>query len=143
MKMRTIKNLLLCAGIFLLLIGITSAILLESTNEILNPLSFVMISMGTGCIGAGLSFMGFSKYLYPKDPQLIKEIEIEEKDERNIRLREKAGYSSWIITQFVLTTVMLTFVILGYTVPSWFVVAALFIHNFSFVISLGVQSKKM
>jgi len=134
--MNKLKTLAFYAGIAIFAAGIAAIIFID-TEDIMRLFPAVTILSGTLLISASIpSMLG-------KNPKLAKELEIHEKDERNIRLREKAGYSTWFVTQFVLMAMMITFVILDYKLPGWIAVGALFIHNASLIAGIFIHNKKM
>jgi len=132
--MKKIKTVTFCIGILMLLSGV----LLSISAGGVSKFPFCMMGMGSGIVGVGVFYM-----LYYKNAERVKEYEVNEKDERNIRLREKAGYTTWFITQFVLCVMVLTFLILDYGTPLWIALGALFIHNAGFIVSVAVHDKNM
>ena len=136
--MNKLKSFIFYMGIALLLCGVVLAIVFNGSDGVMRILPFVMVGFGSGIIVVGVSFM-----IRHKNPKLAKEYEINEKDERNIRLREKSGYSAWFITQFTLFAMVISFLLMDYKVPLWFALGALLIHNGSLLMGIFVHSKKI
>jgi cadmium resistance protein CadD (predicted permease) len=53
---------------------------------------------GIGCAWVGIGIIGI--IIKRLKPEITKKIEIDQKDERNMRIRDKSGYISFIITLF-------------------------------------------
>ena len=139
---KQIKPYIFYMGLVTVVIGIVLAIFFTEVDGAMKSLPFVLIGVGSGITGVGmLSF--FRARLEKKNPDILKQLDIEEKDERNIRLREKAGYATWFVTQFVLVALLLTLVILDYGVARWLTLSALFIHNISLFIFMGINNNKI
>ncbi|MDR0293155.1 MAG: hypothetical protein LBH95_03270 [Oscillospiraceae bacterium] len=136
--MNKVKALVFYVGIAALTAGLLLVFLFRSSEGIMVKVPYVMVGCGSGIASVGLVYM--SRY---KNPQKAKEYEINEKDERNVRLREKAGYATWYVTQIVLMATVFTFLILDYVVPCWIAIGGLFIHNVSFFAAIAAYDKKM
>ena len=99
-----------------------------------------------GAAGIGFAWIvygGINLYYLKKRPDIIKLQEIAEKDERNIIIREKAGYCTFIITLFTLVIVEFAFLILGYKLSSIFIVIVLMIHICTFLIGLKYYNDRI
>ena len=84
--------------IMTLIIGIVlfcSSFLLR--GEELKTISGILIGIGAGLIGMSIVNL-WMKGFEEKNPELVKENEIEFKDERKVQLRNRAGYISWAVT---------------------------------------------
>ena len=78
-----------------------------------------------------------------KNPQKLKELDIEVGDERNIRIYEKSGYVAWQITSVLLFALFLLFVALDYGIARWLTLGVLIINSASFIISMVIHNKKI
>ena len=82
---------------------------------------------GIGCAWVGLGVIGiFVKRLKPES---VKKMEIDQKDERNIQIREKSGY--------------VTFLILDNNLACILTIGVMAIHLLSFFIALFFYEKKL
>ena len=70
----------------------------------LNSHSGILLGTGAGVIGASISKLYFIN-LEKKNPEIIKENEIELQDERNVIIRQKAKAKSADITQWLIMLV--------------------------------------
>lgn len=137
------KSYVFYLGILVFAVGILLGFILhDADGGVLERLPFVLTGFGAGIIGVGVAGM-IQKKRTEKDPQKAKQYEINEKDERNIRIREKACCAAWYITLFVLAAVSMTLFIMDYTVPFAMVLAAFFIHILGMFVFIYVYNKNM
>ena len=136
------KCYIICLGIILLVSGFLLKFLFPVSDEILRALTFVLIGSGTGIIGAGAAKI-IRQRILDKNPQIAKQYEINENDERNILIREKAGYATWYLTLFMLAIISLIFIILDYKVASFILIGVLLIHCISLFVYSHIFSKKI
>jgi anaerobic C4-dicarboxylate transporter len=108
----------------------------------IRTLSFVLTGFGTGIIIVGV-INNFRIRRLKNDPEKAKQLEIDETDERNIRLREKAGYATWHSTMFIFAALTIAFSVLDNKIAFWVTLGALFVHIFSFNIFISVYNKKI
>lgn len=99
-------------------------------------------------LGVGLMFAGaIYKILFRNNknnsPEAIRQLEIDEKDERNIRIREKAGYASWHATLIILVVMALVFVFISNPAGYWLTAGALVLHKIILMIFTSTYNKKM
>ena len=98
-------------------------------------------------LGAGLMFAGaIYKVIFRNDsnsPEAVKQREIDEKDERNIRIREKAGYASWHATLLIFVAMALVFVFMGYPLGYWMSAGAVVLHKAILLIFTSAYNKRM
>lgn len=130
------------AGIALFIIGVLMGILIPDAQGIMKTMPFVFIGFGAGIIAVGVVNI-FNDRMRKKDTGKYREYEIAEKDERNIRLREKAGYATWFVTLFVLAALVLTLVILQQYLACYLAIGALFIHVISQLVAINAYNKRI
>ena len=114
--------LLLCG--FYLLKGV------EASNEFLSILPYICIGVGSGIFGHGMGNLVANKAI-GRDSDLQKQIEIEQNDERNIAISNRAKSKAYDIMTFVFGALMVSFALMGVEViPILLLVAAyLFVHG--------------
>jgi predicted tellurium resistance membrane protein TerC len=111
-------------------------------DKTLLRLTAVLIHAGlASLIGAAVMF--FTNKDLKSNPEKLKQAIINEKDERNKRLREKAANSTFWVTLYTLGVLWVVFALLGYTVAQWLIHGAILVHGISWIISFAVYSKKM
>jgi len=98
-------------------------------------------------MGAGLMLLGviFAIIFRNSDnsPEAIKLKEIEENDERNIRIKEKAGYASWHTTLILLVIMALVFVFTDNPLGYWLSASAAVLHKLLLLGFTAMYNKKM
>lgn len=87
-----------------------------------NPISGLLLGSGAGILGACIAklyFINFEK----KNPKVIKENEIEFKDERNVLIRQRAKAKSADITQWLIMAIAYLTIIVN--APLWITLATI------------------
>ncbi len=95
---------MIIAGIAIILCGI--CLLLSDKSN--NGIQGLLFGIGSGLLGAGIAD-AISKNMYRKNPELYKKVTIEQNDERNIDIKNKAQAKAGIILMylnFILAMVM-------------------------------------
>lgn len=133
---------LLFIGFLLLVAGLLLKFFTPTDEGMVFGLTFIMVGLGAGLVGA-VGAKVFMERILHRDPVLAKQYEINEKDERNIRLREKAGYASWYSTLLMLSLVALIFLLLDYMVATFILIGVLLVHLLSFFVYVYVYNKKI
>lgn len=136
------KSYIFYMGILVFAVGLLLKHLFPASDGALQALPYALTGFGAGIIGVGVVFI-FRNRMIGNDPQKAKQYEINENDERNIRIREKAGYATWYTTLFLLSAITLTFVVLDYKVASFISLGALLIHSISLYVSIYIYNKKI
>lgn len=136
------KSYIFYMGIIIFAIGLLLKFLIPESDGALQTLPFVLTGFGAGIIGVGVVNI-FRKRMIDNNPQKAKQYEINEKDERNIRIREKSGYAAWYTTLFMLSAISLTFAILDYKAAGFISLGALFIHAISLFVYINIYNKKI
>ncbi len=120
---------------FLFVIGGVISIFFEIDNRFLSFFS------GLGCALVGIAFMNL--FLFAKKPQIIKQQEINQNDERFIKIREKSAYATFFTTMFGLVVVEFIFLWLDYSIPCFIVIVLMFVHIISLFLFMFYNSKKL
>jgi len=98
-------------------------------------------------MGAGLTFLGaiFAIIFRNSDnsPEAAKRKSIEENDERNIRIKEKAGYASWHTTLILLVIMALVFFFTGNPLGYWMSLGAAVLHKLILLGFTALYNKRM
>jgi len=130
------------AGIISLAVGIALRFIIPETGGVLEYLPHILSGFGAGIMGVGVVFI-IRKRLIEKNPEKAKEYEINEKDERNIQINEKAGYATWYVTLFALAAMSLAFLIMENMIASLLSLGVLLVHKISLMICVRVFKKIM
>lgn len=100
----TVGIVLLAGGLFLLRTT-------ESPEGILRVLPFVCVGLGCGMFGHGMGNIVSRKAL-KKSPEIVRQIEIEQKDERNIAIANHAKAKGFDMMTFVFGALMICFALM-------------------------------
>ena len=76
-------------------------------------------------------------------PEERKEIERAERDERNVSIREKAAYSSWYWTLYLLWAVFFLTLVLGSGFPTALVAVVITLHCVFYMVNVNRWTKKL
>lgn len=120
-------------GIVLLATGL---ILLKTVGEpegILLPLPYICIGVGCGLFGGGMGSILGNRAL-KNHPEIRKQKEIEEKDERNRTISERAKSRAYDMMVFVFGALMVAFALMNVEVQ----VILLLVFAYLFVVFYGI-----
>lgn len=98
-------------GFIILLVGAIIAKLTRNTQGIMQTLPYIFIGIGAGIFGQNFG-IAFNLHAMKKSPQLAKQKEIEEKDERNITIRNKAKAKAYDLMIMAFGALMLAFALM-------------------------------
>ncbi|OAA86425.1 DUF6442 family protein [Clostridium ljungdahlii] len=110
-------------GFVILAAGAVLAKLTRNDQGIIQTLPYILIGIGGGVFGQNLG-TAFDIYTMKKNPEVAKQREIDEKDERNIAIRNKAKAKAYDLMILVFGALMMAFALMG---VSWSVVLAIVI----------------
>ena len=125
--------IIVCIG--LLLIG--AGCLMRSLDIYHNLFEF---SGGFGAALIGIGSVGI--ICLRKKPKSLKQQEVEETDERNVKIREKSAYSTFFVTLLTLVAAVIVFVALGSVVACIIVNIFMAVHVLSYLLLLHINNKK-
>jgi p-aminobenzoyl-glutamate transporter AbgT len=106
-------------------------------------LPFMLLGFGSSLTMTGIVYFIVTKLIRERNPKKAKQIEIEAKDERNVRLLEKSGYTTWYVTMITLVALSMTLIALGFTTAFWLSLGVFAIHLTAFFICGYIYDKKM
>ena len=129
-------------GVILFAIGIMLRYILPEADGVLKSLPHILSGFGTGIIGVGVVLI-FKKRAIESNPEKAKEYEINEKDERNILINEKASNVTWYVTLFTLAALSLAFLIMDNMKACLLSLGVLLAHKISLLICVNVFKKKL
>jgi len=136
------SHIFLAIGIIVWIAGLVLKIRYDDTVGTLHSVANALWCAGSAIIGA--SSVGVIRFHRAKrNPAILKQIEISEKDERNIRVREKAGYITWYVMLFTLAIIMEALYIRQDEHACLIVAGALVVCLVSYCVCLVVLKKRM
>jgi len=139
----TLRKYTLPAGFAIFAIASAVRQIFSSSESvvIVDYLQFI-VGLGAGLMLAGAVYKIIFRYS-GDSPEAIRQREIEEKDERNIRIREKAGYSSWHATLLIFVAMALVFIFLDNPLGYWLSAGAVVLHKVILLVFTTAYSKTM
>jgi uncharacterized membrane protein len=137
-----IKSYTFNVGIISLAVGIALRYIFPEAGGIPESLPHILSGFGAGIMGVGVVFI-IRKRSIENNPQKAKEYEINEKDERNIQINEKAGYATWYVTLFTLAVLSLAFLIMDNMTACLLSLSVLLVHKISLMICVSIFKKKL
>jgi uncharacterized membrane protein YbaN (DUF454 family) len=110
-------------GFIIMAVGAILAKLTRDTQGIMKTLPYIFIGIGAGVFGQNLGTT-FNIRAMKKDPQFEKQKEIDEKDERNIAIRNKSKAKAYDLMVMAFGALMMAFALME---VDWAVVVAIVI----------------
>ena len=111
--MKKTKNYIMTVlGIVLVLLGLYFIKSVDNPKEFLLALPYVCIGVGCGVFGYGMGNLISDKAIQ-NSPDIKRQKEIEEKDERNIAISSRAKAKAYDIMTFVFGALMVSFALMG------------------------------
>ena len=123
-------------GVVLLFIGLFLFI-----NPEQKTLRGTCLGVGCGLIGGNIAGI-ITDSMKKRNPATYKEYEIAEKNERNIALREKAGYITWYMTLLAICILSFVLLFLDYKIPCFLTLGLMGIHIIGYFSALLILDKK-
>lgn len=135
---------------FVVIIGIlvlgTGLVLLKSVanpHGVMLALPYVCIGLGCGAFGHGLGNLVRDR-AFKNDPELQKKMEIDQKDERNIAISNRAKAKAYDIMLYIFGAVMVSFVLAGVEVVAILLLVAAYLLIIGvFIFYLSKYGKEM
>ena len=135
-KSRKYFILLICLGLVLVAAGSVFEYVLED-----NKTGGRLINFGAGFFVSIIAVASVNLIIMKRNPDAEKEHEINEKDERHIKIREKSAYSVFYVTMFSLLAAIITFVFLGSWTGFFITFGVMMVHCISFLLFLHRYNK--
>ena len=99
-------------GVIMLGIGLFMTKTIENVQGILLTLPYVLMGIGCGILGYGMSNIVSPKAI-SKDLDLQRQLEIEKNDERNIEIATKSKAKAYDLMTFLFGVLMLSFALMN------------------------------
>lgn len=112
MKKKWMDPIVMLVGIILLLFGLVWMKGNFDTPEAMRALPYVCIGVGCGLFGQGIGNMINNRTL-KKYPELQKQMEVSQKDERNQAIRHRAKSKAFDRMLYVFSALILAFALMG------------------------------
>lgn len=121
-------------------LGAAAAVLGEQLAAPVSGLCFGLAGALGGLSGARLLMAHFDRTWTPEERR---QIELAERDERNVAIREKAAYASWYWTLYLLWGAFFLTLVLGSGFPTALVSVVIVLHCVFYMVNVGRWSKQL
>lgn len=102
---------------------------------------YLGFASGLGCSMIAIGVLNV--YVIEKKPEAVKSQEINEKDERFVKLREKSAYATYYVTLFSMAAVEVSFLFMDYLIPCFVVIGLMVLQTASFLFFMRRYGKQM
>ncbi len=133
MKQNTLAYVLTGVGLVLLGVGLYMIKAGDDPQGFMRTLPYVCVGVGCGVFGHGTGDL-ISRRAMKNSPDLVKQIEIEKNDERNVAIVGRAKAKAYDIMIPVFGALMLAFALMGTDMT----VVLLLVFSYLFVVGCGV-----
>lgn len=136
MKEKTSSYLLTILGLILLSAGLFMVKHAEVSGGMLHALPYVCVGIGCGIFGHGMGNI-ISRKAIESSPAAEKQLEIEQNDERNIAIGNRAKAKAYDMMQFVFGALLVAFALMSIDMA----VILLFAFAYLFVAGYGIYCR--
>ena len=133
MNKKLINYFIVIIGIMLLVCGLILIKLIDSPQGILIALPYICVGLGCGIFGHGIGNIINSRIMY-NTPDVKKQMEIEQKDERNIAIQNNAKAKAYDMMVFVFGTLIISLALINVDM----MVILMLVSSYLFVIGYRV-----
>lgn len=125
-------HIIAAIGIIILILGLFLLKTMDNPQAYLVALPYICIGYGCGIWGHGVSNIVTNKIIQ-KNPEIKRQNEINENDERNITISNRAKAKAYDLMTFVFGALMIVFSLMGIDIIPilLFVFAYLFLHGYA------------
>lgn len=133
MKKKVMDYVFVITGLLLLGLGFVLLKALSDPQGFMSALPFVCIGVGSGVFGHGMGNV-ISFQTLKNSPDIQKQIEIDQRDERNIAISNRSKAKSYDLMIFVFGALMLSFALMGVDITA----VLLLVFSYLLVIGYGI-----
>lgn len=135
MKKKTLDYLTTIIGLAAIFTGLIILKTLVLPQSLLS-LPYILIGLGCGIFGHGMGNI-ISRKALQNNPEMQKQIEIEQKDERNIALSNQAKAKAYDMMIFVFGAMMVSYALMGVELAA----ILMLVTAYLFVVGYGIFSR--
>lgn len=133
MKKKVMNYLSAITGIILLIIGLILLKMIDNPQGIMCTLPYLCVGIGCGIFGGGMGNV-LGERAFKKHPELRKQKEIEENDERNVNITIQSKARAYDMMVFVFGALMCSFALMNVELRA----ILLLVCAYLFVIGYGI-----
>ena len=112
-------------------------------DQLAAPVSGVCFGLAGAVGGLSGSRLAMAHFDRTWTPEQRKELERAERDERNVAIREKAAYSSWYWTLYLLWGIFFLTLVLGSGFPTALVSVVIVLHCVFYMVNMNRWCRKL
>ncbi len=119
-------------GLLLLAVGLFSLKMFPDSEGVVKTLPYICIGLGCGMFGHGMG-NAIGNSMLKNSPDIVRQMEIEQNDERNVMIASRAKARAFDLTTFVFGALMLCFALMEVDLAAvlLLVAAYLFVEGYS------------
>lgn len=136
MNKKLINYFIAIIGIILFACGLILIKLIHTPQGILTTLPYISIGIGCGIFGHGIGNIINSRIMY-NNPDVKKQMEIEQKDERNIAIQNSAKAKAYDMMIFVFGALMISLTLMNVDM----MVILMLVASYLFVVGYSVYCR--
>ena len=130
-------------GYYILIVALGMVLMLSGilVEYLVGESRYLGFASGFGAAMIGVGVMNL--FLITRKPEVIKQQEINQKDERFVKIREKSAYTTFFVTLFGMVAVEMIFLFMDYMIPCFIVIGLMAVHVISLFVSIYHYNKKL
>lgn len=136
MSKKLINYFIVILGIMLLSCGLILIKLIHTPQGILTTLPYICIGIGCGILGHGIGNIINSRIMY-NNPDVKKQMEIEQKDERNIAIQNSAKAKAYDMMIFVFGALIISLALMNIDM----IVILILVTSYLFVVGYSIYCR--
>ena len=136
MNKRLINYFIVILGIMLLACGLILIKLTHTPEGILTTLPYICVGIGCGIFGHGIGNIINSRIMY-NNPDVKKQMEIEQKDERNIAIQNSAKAKAYDMMIFVFGALIISLALMNVDM----MVILILVTSYLFVVGYSIYCR--
>ena len=133
MNKKLINYSIVIIGILLLACGLILIKLIHTPQGILTTLPYICVGIGCGIFGHGIGNIINSRIMY-NNPDVKKQMEIEQKDERNIAIQHRAKAKAYDTMIFVFGALIISLALMNVDI----LVILILVTSYLFVVGCSI-----
>lgn len=130
-------------GYYILIVALGMVLMLSGilVEYLVGESRYLGFASGFGAAMIGVGVMNL--FLIIRKPEVIKQQEINQKDERFVKIREKSAYTTFFITLFGMAAVEMIFLFMDYMIPCFIIIGLMAVHVISLFVFIYHYNKKL
>ncbi len=136
MKTKKFDYVSKAVGVLIFITGLGLLRIVPEPEGIMRALPYLCIGVGCGMLGRGISII-VSENIMQKNPEIKKQKQIEEQDERNVMLSAMAAAKAYRMATYVFDVLLLSYALMGVELLP----ILMLVVGYLFVIGYGIRCR--